>query len=66
MGSEMCIRDRVKGGRNIPRLVKIIESIADMEFGEVVVDKIVLKRSVLTPSGPIYNDICEVKAVENE
>ncbi len=57
---------RVKSGRNIPRLVKIIESIADMEFGEVVVDKIVLKRSMLTPSGPIYNDICEVKAVKNE
>lgn len=53
---------RVKSGRNIPRLVKIIESIADADFGEVVVDRVILKRSILTPSGPIYRDICEVKA----
>lgn len=55
---------RVKSGRNIPRLVKIINSLIDMDFGEFLVDKIVLKRSVLTPSGPIYSDICSVKAME--
>lgn len=55
---------RVKSGRNISRLVKIIQSIADTDFGEVLVDRIVLKRSILTPSGPIYRDICVAKARE--
>ncbi len=54
---------RVKSRRNIPRLIKIIESIADTDFGEVKINRIVLKRSILTSSGPIYSDICDAKAV---
>ncbi len=53
---------RVKSGRNRQSLVKIITSIADMDFGETVVDRIVLKKSILTPYGPIYSDICSVRA----
>ncbi len=53
---------RVRSGRNIDALIKVIQDIADQEFGEIIVDKIVVKRSVLTPSGPIYSDICTIKA----
>ncbi len=53
---------RVRSGRNRAALVKIISSIADQDFGEILVDRIVLKKSILTPSGPIYSDICSARA----
>ncbi len=53
---------RVKSGRNRNTLIKIIESLANEDFGEFIVDRIVLKKSILTPSGPIYSDICSVRA----
>ncbi len=55
---------RVRSGRNIQALIKIIDSIADQDFGEFMVKEIVLKRSILTPQGPIYNDVCKVRAVD--
>ncbi len=55
---------RVKSGRNIARLVKIIEQYIDTVFGVIIVDHISVKRSILTPKGPIYSTICEIKAVE--
>ncbi len=55
---------RVKSSRNIHSLVKAIEQFINTEFGEMVVDKVKVKRSILTPRGPIYNDICVIKAVE--
>ncbi|RLG80749.1 MAG: RNA 2',3'-cyclic phosphodiesterase [Thermoprotei archaeon] len=55
---------RVRSSRNLSRLVKVINSIISMEFGEFVVDRVTLKKSTLTPSGPIYNDVCSVKAKE--
>ncbi|MET1160172.1 MAG: RNA 2',3'-cyclic phosphodiesterase [Thermoprotei archaeon] len=53
---------RVRSPRNLSKLVKIINNMIDMDFGEYTVTHIVLKRSTLTPSGPIYNDVCSVKA----
>ena len=55
---------RVRSGRNIQSLIKIIDSIADQDFGEFVVNELVLKRSILTPQGPIYNDVCKVRAID--
>ncbi len=52
---------RVRSGRNISKLVKVINEIISMEFGEFTVNEVVLKRSILTPAGPIYNNICGVK-----
>jgi len=52
---------RVRSDRNIGKLVKVINNILSMDFGEYIVNKIVLKRSILTPSGPIYSDICGVE-----
>ncbi len=53
---------RVKSGRNLSKLIKTINNIVDMDFGEFMVEEVVLKRSVLTPSGPIYSNICSCKA----
>ncbi len=51
---------RVKGGRNKEKLVETIQNYQDTEFAEVRVDRIILKKSVLTPQGPIYSDVVEV------
>ena len=34
-----------------------IEEFSEVEIGEMCVDKIILKKSTLTPQGPIYDDI---------
>ncbi|MEM4433793.1 MAG: RNA 2',3'-cyclic phosphodiesterase [Thermosphaera sp.] len=49
---------RVKSGRGVDRLVKVIEAFRDYDFGITIVDRVVLKKSTLTPRGPIYNDVC--------
>jgi 2'-5' RNA ligase len=51
---------RVKGGRNKDKLVEVIRNNQDEEFGEVEVNRLILKKSVLTPKGPIYSDVVEV------
>ncbi|MEM1628105.1 MAG: RNA 2',3'-cyclic phosphodiesterase [Desulfurococcaceae archaeon] len=52
---------RVKGHRNIDKLIKAINMYAGYDFGYFDVDEVIVKRSVLTPSGPIYSDLCSVK-----
>lgn len=51
---------RVKGGRHKDRLISTIQEHEDIVFGEMDVDKIILKKSVLTPKGPIYSDMATV------
>ncbi len=53
---------RVKGSRNIQALTRLILDYEDYVFGEMVVDKVRLKKSILTRSGPIYETLAEVKA----
>lgn len=55
---------RVKTMRGLSSLTKLIAESYDYDFGEVEVNEIVLKRSILTPSGPIYSNICSVKATQ--
>lgn len=55
---------RVKSSRNIHKLIKYLEQYINEFFGEILVDKVKVKRSILTPKGPIYSDLCIVKAVE--
>lgn len=49
---------RVKGSRGINELVKAVLAMVDSDFGITPVSRVVLKKSVLTPRGPIYSDIC--------
>ena len=48
---------RMKAGKNKNRVKATIEEFSDVEIGEMKVDKISLKKSTLTPQGPIYEDL---------
>jgi 2'-5' RNA ligase len=52
---------RVKSARNKENLLQIIEKYRDIEFGSINVDSIKLKKSELTPEGPIYTTLKQVK-----
>ncbi len=55
---------RIKGSRNIEKLVRLLQEYSEFEIGEIVVDSVRLKQSILTPRGPIYRTLKEVKAGE--
>ncbi len=50
---------RVKGSQNKEFLADKMDQLKDVEIGEMTVDKLVLKKSELTPVGPIYTDVKE-------
>ena len=52
---------RIKSARNKDKLLQIIEKYKDVEFGVFNVNQITLKKSELTPKGPIYTNLKEVK-----
>jgi len=51
---------RVRTGRNKAQLIKLIQELEDNEFGAVKAKCLRLKKSVLTPKGPIYTTLREV------
>jgi 2'-5' RNA ligase len=51
---------RVRTGRNKAGLTELIRELADYEFGTVNAECLRLKKSDLTPRGPIYSDLREV------
>ena len=53
---------RVKTGRMREELAKFIDEMRDTPFGVVHVEEVRLKRSVLTPKGPVYSTIHAVRA----
>jgi 2'-5' RNA ligase len=55
---------RVKSAKNKDRLLQIINKYNDVEFGDIDVNSIELKKSELTSNGPIYTTIKEVKLGE--
>lgn len=50
---------RVKGAKNKDELLATLKDMIDIEIGEMDVNKIVLKKSELTPAGPIYTNLNE-------
>jgi len=54
---------RVKSQRGKEELKNFVLKHKDADFGSAVVDKVELKKSVLTPKGPIYSTVktCELK-----
>lgn len=50
---------RVRTGQNKNQLVEELLRLKDEVFGEVKVDRIMLKKSILTPKGPIYSILAE-------
>ncbi len=51
---------RVKSGRNKSELIRCLKDSVNYEFGTIKAKCLRLKRSVLTPKGPIYSTIREV------
>jgi 2'-5' RNA ligase len=51
---------RVRSGRNKGELIRRIEDLAGSDFGVVKADCLRLKKSVLTPKGPVYSTLREV------
>jgi len=52
---------RVRTGRHKAELIKCVEDLTDYEFGIIKADYLRLKKSVLTPKGPIYTTLREVR-----
>ncbi len=53
---------RIKGTRNLTAVVKLLHEYEDYVFGRMRVTSVRLKKSTLTPKGPIYETLWEVKA----
>ncbi len=53
---------RVRTGRNKPQLVQKVQELANFEVGTAKVSCLRLKKSDLTPRGPIYSNLKEVCA----
>jgi 2'-5' RNA ligase len=51
---------RVRNRRGAPGAAEFVEKMDDLSIGRMTVDSISLKKSVLTPGGPIYSDIVVV------
>ena len=51
---------RVRSGRNKVQLVKLVRELEDYDFGTIKAECLRLKKSVLTPRGPIYTTLREV------
>jgi 2'-5' RNA ligase len=51
---------RVKSPRGTGQLMEAMGAFRSTSFGVTLVDKVVLKKSQLTPSGPIYSNLLEV------
>jgi len=53
---------RVKS-RTVPKLAQYLKEYQDVEIGSFAVDEIVLKKSTLTPKGPIYESLRTKKLI---
>jgi len=51
---------RVKGTKNKDELVSLVEELHDIEIGTMNIDRLTLKKSELTPVGPIYTDLHDI------
>lgn len=54
---------RVKSGRNMRELTSFLEARMNLEVGSGLVNALRLKKSTLTPRGPIYETILQVPAL---
>jgi 2'-5' RNA ligase len=52
---------RTRSARNIANVQEILMENAATDYGEYIVNSVLLKKSVLTPSGPIYSTVRECR-----
>lgn len=55
---------RVRSRKNIEKLSRRVVELRDVKVGGFAVDSFKLKKSTLTPRGPIYNTLLEVPALK--
>lgn len=53
---------RLKGARNVQAVIKLLQELSDLDLGVMRVESIRLKQSTLTPRGPVYRTLYEVRA----
>jgi 2'-5' RNA ligase len=51
---------RVKTAEHKEKLLQIIRKYEQEEFGDLIIDRVLLKKSELTPKGPIYSNLKEI------
>jgi RNA 2',3'-cyclic 3'-phosphodiesterase len=51
---------RVKGTQNKDALVSAVEELENVEIGTMNIDRLTLKKSELTPVGPMYTDLQQI------
>ena len=51
---------RVRTGRHRAELIKLVRELEDYDFGAIKAERLRLKKSDLTPRGPIYTTLREV------
>lgn len=52
---------RVKFVKDKEKILQILKELQNVKIGKMMVDRILIKKSVLTPKGPIYSDLKEVR-----
>ena len=52
---------RVKDNKEVNKLINQISKIKNQKFGEVIINNIYIMKSSLTPKGPVYEKLKEVK-----
>ena len=52
---------RVKSAKNKDKLITVLEKYKDIEFADIKIHSITLKKSDLTPKGPIYTNLKEIE-----
>lgn len=55
---------RIKSSKNREKLLSLMDEHVDQIFGEETLDYVRLKKSVLTPNGPIYDDLLSIRLGE--
>jgi len=55
---------RIKSSRNRDKLLSLVDEHLDQIFGEETLDFVRLKKSILTPKGPIYEDLLSIRLGE--
>ena len=53
---------RIRSGRNKDKIIRLLNESSEKDFGSMRAESVRLKRSILTPNGPVYSTIFEVKA----
>lgn len=57
---------RVKSGANKDALAACVESMREVDFGRITINAVRLKKSTLTPRGPIYTTLHEINATPGQ